>query len=95
MARAYLWQNGKMMDLNSLVAGGEPLYLIFACHINDGFGAASTGDVHAFSATPIHTAGPREDVHTAAPAAFVTLEMTSRIADSTRFRRTINAFSST
>ena len=35
MARAYLWQNGKMIDLNSLVVGGAPLYLIFACHIND------------------------------------------------------------
>jgi len=63
MARAYLWQNGKMMDLNSLVVGGEPLYLIFACHINDageivGFGATSTGEIHAFSATPIHTVGP-------------------------------------
>jgi probable HAF family extracellular repeat protein len=62
MARAYLWQNGTM-DLNSLVAGGEPLYLIFATQISDageiiGFGATHEGDIHAFSATPIHNAAP-------------------------------------
>jgi len=72
LARAYLWQKGKMMDLNSLVVGGAPLYLIFATQINDageiiGFGATHEGEIHAFEATPIHDAGPA--AHSAARAA--------------------------
>ena len=67
MSRAYLWQNGKMMDLNSLVVGGAPLYLVFACQINDageivGFGATATGDIHAFEAHLIPSPAPRENV---------------------------------
>ncbi len=54
--RAYLWQNGVMSDLNTL-APDSPLYLLFASGINSsgqiaGFGATSTGDIHAFLATP-------------------------------------------
>jgi probable HAF family extracellular repeat protein len=66
MTRAYLWQNGKMMDLNSLVVGGHPLYLLLAFQINDageiaGFGVTSTGDLHAFLATPIPGANAAEN----------------------------------
>ena len=58
-ARAFLWQNGVMMDLNTLIPPDSPLYLIEAYGaINDQgqiAGAAlqiSTGEVHAFLATP-------------------------------------------
>ena len=56
-ARAFIWRNGLMTDLNALAPADSPLYLIFASGINDhgeivGFGAAQTGDVHAFLATP-------------------------------------------
>lgn len=46
-----------MNDLNQLVPAGSPLYLLTAFAINDvgqiaGFGVTSTGDIHAFLATP-------------------------------------------
>ena len=55
--RAFLWRNGLMTDLNTLVGSDSPLYLLFAAGINNrgeivGFGATKTGDVHAFLATP-------------------------------------------
>jgi probable HAF family extracellular repeat protein len=55
--RAFLWHNGRMIDLNTLISGNSPLYLIFAHGINSrgeivGFGVDSVGDVHAFLATP-------------------------------------------
>ena len=63
--RAYIWQNGVMTDLNSLIPPDSPLYLIEATGtINDRGQIAgialqtSTGEVHAFLATP--TKGPWE-----------------------------------
>jgi probable HAF family extracellular repeat protein len=57
--RAYLWQNGVMTDLNTLIPADSPLYLIEATGtINDQGQIAgialqiSTGEVHAFLATP-------------------------------------------
>jgi probable HAF family extracellular repeat protein len=56
--RAFLWRNGVMHDLNALIPSDSPLYLLIAFGINDsgeiaGFGVqTSTGDVHAFLATP-------------------------------------------
>ena len=55
--RAFLWRNGLMTDLDTLVGSDSPLYLLFAAGINNrgeivGFGATKTGDVHAFLATP-------------------------------------------
>lgn len=57
--RAYLWQNGVMTDLNTLIPPDSPLYLIEATGtINDRGQIAgialviSTGEVHAFLATP-------------------------------------------
>jgi probable HAF family extracellular repeat protein len=55
---AFLWRNGVMTDLNTLVPADSPLYLLIAFGINDagqiaGFGVSTTtGDVHAFLATP-------------------------------------------
>jgi probable HAF family extracellular repeat protein len=55
--RAFVWRNGVMSDLNSLVPADSPLYLLTACAVNDsgeivGFGATAEGDLHAFLATP-------------------------------------------
>jgi probable HAF family extracellular repeat protein len=56
--RAYVWQNGVMMDLNTLIRADSPLYLLEAGSNNDRgqiVGNAleiSTGEVHAFLATP-------------------------------------------
>jgi len=61
--RAFLWQNGVMTDLNSLIPANSPLYLLHGFGINSrgqivGFALqTSTGDVHAFLATPM----PAED----------------------------------
>lgn len=60
-SRAYIWQNGVMTDLNTLIPPSSPLYLLEATGgINDlGWIAGialqiSTGDVHAFLLTPVH-----------------------------------------
>jgi len=55
--RAFVWRNGVMTDLNSLVPTDSPLYLLTAFAVNDsgeivGFGAAENGDLHGFLATP-------------------------------------------
>jgi probable HAF family extracellular repeat protein len=62
--RAYLWENGVMTDLNTLVntnaliPGGSPLFLASACSINSsgvitGFAFdMSTGEIHGYLATP-------------------------------------------
>jgi probable HAF family extracellular repeat protein len=56
--RAFLWANSNMHDLNALVPPHSPLYLLLDNAINDfgeivGFGVeTSSGEVHAFLATP-------------------------------------------
>ncbi len=56
--RAYLWQAGKMLDLNSLVPTNSPLNLTAGYGINDageiaGYGTVKgTGDVHGFLLIP-------------------------------------------
>jgi probable HAF family extracellular repeat protein len=61
--RAFLWRNGVMADLNSLVPAGSPLYLFTACSINssgDIIGIAISGDgsFHSYMAVPANgTAG--------------------------------------
>jgi probable HAF family extracellular repeat protein len=56
--RAIVWKNGVMADLNTLIPADAPLYLLLAISINDAgeiVGQAvqkSTGDVHAFLASP-------------------------------------------
>jgi probable HAF family extracellular repeat protein len=54
--RAFLWQNGVMTDLNTLIPKGSPWYLLQALSVNDagqivGYGTIY-GNVHAFIATP-------------------------------------------
>jgi hypothetical protein len=58
--RPFLWTNGKMLDLMTLVPANSPLQLLNASSINDrgeitGFGLTSNGEVHAYLLTP---AGP-------------------------------------
>jgi probable HAF family extracellular repeat protein len=68
--RAYIWQNGAMTDLNTLIAGNSPLFLLFATGINNsgeisGFGVDGNGDLHGFLASPVNGNGRQEN----APAA--------------------------
>ena len=56
--RVFLWQSGVMRNLQDLVVGDSPLYLLVAFGINDvgqiaGFGATSSGEIHGFLATPV------------------------------------------
>ena len=55
--RAFLWENGVMTDLNTLIAGNSPLYLLTGCSINSrgeivGLGLTSTGEIHTYLASP-------------------------------------------
>ena len=48
-----------MTDLNTLIAGDSPLYLLTGCSINSrgeitGLGLTSTGEIHTYLATPTH-----------------------------------------
>ena len=61
--RAYLWQNGVMTDLNSLIPPNSPLYLMHAFSINSageivGFAYnTQTGNVDAYLAIPTNFGG--------------------------------------
>jgi len=60
--RAYLWEQGVMTDLNTLIPADSPLYLLTAFDINDagaivGFGVTEAGDIHGFLATPATSGG--------------------------------------
>ena len=60
--RAFVWRNGVMTDLNTLVPADSPLYLLTAFAVNDsgeivGFGATEDGDLHGFLATPCAISG--------------------------------------
>ena len=55
--RAFLWRRGLMTDVNTLIVGDSPLYLLTACSINSrgeitGLGLTSTGEIHTYLATP-------------------------------------------
>ncbi len=65
--RAFLRKRGQMLDLNALVQADAPIYALVAQFINSegqiaGFGVdTSTGEVHAFLATP---SGEGDNAHT-------------------------------
>jgi len=55
--RAFLWEDGSMFDLNTLIPSGSPLYLQFTETINDrgeiaGTGVDAGGNIHAFLLIP-------------------------------------------
>ena len=57
--RAFLWKKGMMTDLNTLIAGDSPLYLLTGCSINSrgeitGLGLTRTGEIHTYLASPTH-----------------------------------------
>jgi probable HAF family extracellular repeat protein len=57
--RAFLWEKGVMNDLNTLIAGDSPLYLLTGCSINSrgeitGLGLTSAGEIHTYLAIPTH-----------------------------------------
>ena len=57
--RAVVWHKGVPSDLNTLVEGNSPLYLLTGCSINSrgeitGLGATSTGEIHTYLAVPVH-----------------------------------------
>jgi probable HAF family extracellular repeat protein len=70
--RAFFWEKEVMSDLNDLIPADSPLYLLYALGINDageivGFALQkSTGDLHAYLATPIQGKSGKQSV---APAA--------------------------
>jgi probable HAF family extracellular repeat protein len=57
-SRAFVWQNGAMTDMNTLIPANSPLYLIEALGVNDrgqitGYAVViATGEFHGFLATP-------------------------------------------
>lgn len=72
--RAFIWQDGVMTDLNTLIPPNSPLYLLEAQgSINDSGQIAgyalqvSTGEVHAFLATPRKREAAGESAANAAP----------------------------
>ena len=55
--RPWLWKNGVMTDVNTLIPANSPLQLLIAFGINDGgeiagFGVTGSGDIHGYLATP-------------------------------------------
>jgi probable HAF family extracellular repeat protein len=56
--RAFLWQNGVMTDLNTLIPGDSPFLALFVADIINssgeiaGFGLTTSFEVHGFLATP-------------------------------------------
>jgi probable HAF family extracellular repeat protein len=71
--RAFLWQNKVMTDLNALIPANSPLYLMSAFDLNDAGEIAgmaletSTGDVHAFVATPAESSAASRDFSPVSP----------------------------
>jgi probable HAF family extracellular repeat protein len=61
LCRAFIWQHGKMTDLNQLVASGSSLYLNFANDINDLGQIAGGATDSSNSTTPAFLAIPLRD----------------------------------
>ena len=74
-SRAYLWQGGVMTDLNALIPSNSPLFLLEATggisSTGEIAGAAlviSTGEIHAFLATPSGQSAGNENAAPGTPS---------------------------
>ena len=89
--RGVLWQNGVMTDLNTLIPAGSDLFLLEADDVNDRGQIAglafqiSTGEGHAFLATPINGAVASETV-TDAPSQRAKLVLPEKVRKMLRQR---------
>lgn len=68
--RPYLWKNGVMTELNTLVPADSPLHLLLAYSINDrgqisGFGVDGSGNIHAYLASPSYLSSASTNVTSA------------------------------
>jgi probable HAF family extracellular repeat protein len=76
-ARAFLYENGKMNDLNKLVVGDSPLYLLLAQGINDageivGTAVQPDGSQVGFLAVPAYAdSGELKRLHEGRPASHI------------------------
>jgi probable HAF family extracellular repeat protein len=61
VCRAFLWQDGVMTDLNTLVAGGSHLLLVFANDINSSGKIAGGAFDPGTNASPAFLAVPHDD----------------------------------
>ena len=79
---AYLWENGSIVDLNTLILGGSNLHLFAAGDINDsgeiaGLGSLPNGNFHAFLLIPIGETALNVRQVTAAPRRLTSAEITA------------------
>jgi probable HAF family extracellular repeat protein len=84
--RAFLWQDGVMTDLNTLIPADSPLFLIEATGtINSrgqiaGFALQkSTGEIHAFLATPLEEEEEEAGAQSAPPAVLSVTSQSSKV----------------
>jgi probable HAF family extracellular repeat protein len=80
--RTFLWTNGKMLDLTTLVPANSPLQLLNASSINDwgeitGFGVTSNGEVHGYLLTPAKTSSSGTSGPTGTAAIVTPLNLTT------------------
>ncbi len=72
--RAFFWERNVMSDLNDLIPSDSPLYLVYALGVNDageivGFAAEkSSGELHAYLASPAHGQSGQKSVTPAVQA---------------------------
>jgi probable HAF family extracellular repeat protein len=69
-ARAFLWKDGVMTDINTLIPVHSSLSLLLACSINNrgeltGLAMTSKGEFHAYLATPTHRDDRDEEISAA------------------------------
>jgi len=80
--RPFLWTNGKMLDLATLVPANSPLQLVAPGSINDrgeitGFGVTNNGEVHGYLLTPAKTSSSGTSGPTGTTAIVTPLNLTT------------------
>ncbi len=90
---AFLWEKAVMTDLNNLVAGNSPLYLMAGCSINSrgeitGLGLNSTGEIHTYLALPTQSVAASESTSQSVIALRIKRRCTQVAAATTALRPT-------